>query len=56
MLPESFIAKKAIECAEEALENEESKEYEKHVGYYIIDEGVECLKNKINFKKKGLQA
>jgi Cellobiose phosphorylase len=53
-VPESFIAKKAIECAEEALENEESKEYEKHVGYYIIDDGVECLKSKINFNKKGV--
>lgn len=52
--PESFIAKKAIECAEEALENEEAKEYEKHVGYYIIDDGVECLKSKINFSKKGI--
>lgn len=51
--PEAFIAKKAIECAEEALENKESQEFEKHVGYYIIDDGVECLKSKIDFKKKG---
>jgi len=51
-IPEAFIAKKAIECAEEALENEKSQEFEKHVGYYIIDHGVECLKNKINFNRK----
>lgn len=52
-VPESFIAKKAIECAEEASNNEQSEEYEKHVGYYIIDNGIECLKNKINFSRKG---
>lgn len=53
--PESFIAKKAIQCAKEA-EMIEGKEYEKHVGYYIIDNGVECLKSKSGFKDKGLNS
>ncbi|KAA8669438.1 cyclic beta 1-2 glucan synthetase [Clostridium sp. WLY-B-L2] len=44
-VPESFIAKKAVECAGEALET--AKKYEKHVGYYLIDSGTYCLKKKI---------
>ncbi|MBC2399085.1 GH36-type glycosyl hydrolase domain-containing protein [Clostridium tetanomorphum] len=53
-LGETFVAKKAIECA---LENEyiEDKAYLRHVGYYIIDDGIECLKNKIGFKDKGIE-
>ncbi|MDW8800047.1 glucoamylase family protein [Clostridium sp. A1-XYC3] len=54
--PESFIAKKAIECAEEAFQNKDAENYEKHVGYYIIDEGVECLKRKIDYKEKGIKS
>ncbi len=42
-IPESFIAKKAIECAKEAC----GEEYEKHVGYYLIDKGIGCLEKKI---------
>ncbi|ADK16855.1 N,N'-diacetylchitobiose phosphorylase [Clostridium ljungdahlii DSM 13528] len=42
-IPESFIAKKAIECAKEAC----GEEYEKHVGYYLIDKGISCLEKKI---------
>lgn len=53
-VPESFIAKKAVECSEEALKKDNSYEYEKHVGYYLIDKGVQCLKNKVNFKDKGI--
>ncbi|MEY7999829.1 glucoamylase family protein [Clostridium sp. Mt-5] len=44
-VPESFIAKKVLECAEEASKSGE--EYEKHVGYYLMDEGRDCLKKKI---------
>lgn len=51
-VPESFIAKKAVECAKEACEKEYTKEYERHVGYYIIDEGLECLKKKISSSKE----
>ncbi|MCY6958910.1 GH36-type glycosyl hydrolase domain-containing protein [Clostridium brassicae] len=51
--PESFIAKKAIECAEEA-EEIKGEEYRKHVGYYIFDDGLECLKKKSEFYKKGI--
>ncbi|QGU96105.1 cyclic beta 1-2 glucan synthetase [Clostridium bovifaecis] len=53
--PESFIAKKAIQCAEEA-EQEKDRVYEKHVGYYIVDDGVKCLKEKSGFKDRGLEA
>ncbi len=44
-VPESFIAKKAVECAGEVPET--SEKYEKHVGYYLIDKGMERLKEKI---------
>lgn len=51
-LGESFVARKAIECALEGEENPD-KPYLKHVGYYIIDEGIQCLKDKIGFKDEG---
>ncbi len=51
--PESFIAKKAVQCAEEA-EMVEGREFEKHVGYYLVDDGVDCLKKKSYFKDKGI--
>ncbi|MBC2579722.1 GH36-type glycosyl hydrolase domain-containing protein [Clostridium sp. DJ247] len=53
-MPESFIAKKAIECAEDAMNNHSLEEYKKHVGYYIVDYGVQCLKNKIKFDEAGI--
>lgn len=53
-LGESFVAKKAIECAKEATEHE-GNPYLKHVGYYIIDEGIQCLKDKIGFKDHGFR-
>ncbi|MDF2882101.1 MAG: NdvB [Clostridiaceae bacterium] len=53
-IPESFIAKKAIECAEESVAKE-SNEYLKHVGYYIIDEGKSCLKQKMGYEPRGLE-
>lgn len=48
-LGEVLIAKKAVECAEE-VEYDKDEEYKKHIGYYLIDKGVERLKEKINFK------
>lgn len=51
--PESFVAKKAIECAIEANENQ-GGDYEKHVGYYIVDKGIDWLRTKTNFKNKGV--
>lgn len=52
---ETFVAQKAIECAKEAqLKN--SEEYAKHVGYYLIDNGIDCLKKKIGYKDKGIKA
>lgn len=45
-LPESFVAKMAVKCAEENSENA----IRKHVGYYIVDDGIEELKKKIGLK------
>lgn len=42
-VPESFIARKAVECAQES----DGEVYEKHVGYYLVDKGISCLKKKI---------
>lgn len=47
---EIFIAKKALECAEH-LEGKE--DVEKHIGYYLIDDGISELKKAINYKEKG---
>jgi cellobiose phosphorylase len=50
---EAFIAKKAIECA--ALSEEKCEEaYKRHVGYYLIDNGEEKLKDYLGFKEKGI--
>lgn len=56
-LPESFIVKKALECAEECDEQkccENHEEYKRHVGYYLIDDGIKCLRNKLNLKEKSI--
>ncbi|MDT8718698.1 cyclic beta 1-2 glucan synthetase [Clostridium sp. 19966] len=42
---EAYVAKKVLECAKEGI-----KDYEKHIGYYIIDNGVYKLQNKIKSK------
>ncbi|AKN32806.1 NdvB [Clostridium carboxidivorans P7] len=55
-VPESLIAKRAIECSLAANDNNDSKEYEKHVGYYIIDNGIKTLKNKMSFNERGLHS
>jgi len=54
-LPESYIAKKVIECCKESgdLENDT---YKNHVGYYLIDNGLHELKEKIGYKNNGLQS
>jgi cyclic beta-1,2-glucan synthetase len=45
-VPESFVAKKAVECAEEA--NSEAKDiYRKHIGYYLVDNGLDELKRRL---------
>lgn len=48
-LPESYLAKLCIKCAAEAKETSKN-EYEKHVGYYIIDNGVNCIYRKIKYR------
>ncbi|MCM8709887.1 cyclic beta 1-2 glucan synthetase [Clostridium sp. SYSU_GA19001] len=47
---EIFVAKKALECAALA---EKNKDYLSHIGYYLIDDGMEILKTRLNFKEKG---
>ncbi|MDP4145840.1 MAG: glucoamylase family protein [Bacillota bacterium] len=54
-MPESYIARMAIECAREA-EDTEGTPYIKHVGYYLIDDGIKCLKEKINYRSIGINA
>ncbi|WAG69542.1 cyclic beta 1-2 glucan synthetase [Clostridium sp. CF011] len=53
-LPESYIAKKAIECCEES-EFSENNTYEQHVGYYLIDKGLNKLKRKIGYENTGIE-
>ena len=53
-LPESYIAKKAIECCNES-ESLQDNTYKQHVGYYLIDDGISELKNKIGYKSSGIQ-
>ncbi|NOH15216.1 cyclic beta 1-2 glucan synthetase [Clostridium cochlearium] len=52
-LGEGFIARKAIECAKENVEQRD-KTYLNHVGYYIIDNGIGCLKEKLKHKDIGI--
>ncbi|GAA0181782.1 glucoamylase family protein [Clostridium sediminicola] len=53
--PESFVAKKAIDCAEECDVNE-AYSYKKHVGYYLVDDGVGKLKEKIGKNSNKIKA
>ncbi|AYD41465.1 cyclic beta 1-2 glucan synthetase [Clostridium fermenticellae] len=53
--PESFIAKKAIECAKEYSDKVEINEYQKHVGYFIVDDGINLLSKKIGLNKNKLK-
>ncbi|OPJ63563.1 N,N'-diacetylchitobiose phosphorylase [Clostridium oryzae] len=46
---ESFVAKKALECARQAVKDGK-QDYETHIGYYIIDDGERCLKEKLPYK------
>lgn len=46
---ESFVAKKVMECADRA--NGDNL-YAKHVGYYIIDEGLKYLKDKLGYRER----
>lgn len=48
-ISESFIAKKAVECA---LTYGNDAEYMRHVGYYLVDDGIDILKIKLGAKHK----
>ena len=49
-----YIAKKAIESCVKG-KNLENTIYKKHVGYYLIDDGLSELKEKIGYKNIGIQ-
>ncbi|MDD3225257.1 MAG: cyclic beta 1-2 glucan synthetase, partial [Clostridium sp.] len=49
-LPESHIARTAIECAVHG-KNDGKGEFESHVGYYIVDNGVQSLRDKLKLNK-----
>lgn len=49
--PEVFVAKKALECSQKA---EGTEQFERHIGYYLIDDGLNQLKEAINLKENGL--
>ncbi|MDU4598869.1 MAG: cyclic beta 1-2 glucan synthetase, partial [Clostridium sporogenes] len=52
-LPESYIAKKSIECAQQFQVKAEEDNYKKHVGYYIVEEkGVRLLKKVLGVKNE----
>ena len=46
-ISEIYIAKKTLEIAQEA----DKKGKEKHIGYYLIDKGIDKLYGKLNYKK-----
>lgn len=46
-LSEVYITKKTLECAEDAFKNNESEDYENHVGYYLIDKGLKILEKSL---------
>lgn len=49
-LSEIYLARKAIECARD---DKSTLLLKKHVGYYLMQEGVKCLKTKVGIKDKG---
>ncbi|MDS1004284.1 glucoamylase family protein [Clostridium sporogenes] len=53
-LPESYIAKKSIQCAKQFKSQIEEDNYKRHVGYYIVEEkGVRLLKKVLGVKSEG---
>ncbi|NLY43378.1 MAG: glycosyl transferase [Clostridiaceae bacterium] len=50
---ETQVARKAVECASEHLEQDDVRL--KHVGYYLIGKGRETLKKKIGYREKGAE-
>ena len=50
---ETFIAKKALECAKETANDNTKLNYMNHVGFYIIGKGKSIFENKLLNKKKG---
>ncbi|EIV99663.1 LOW QUALITY PROTEIN: cellobiose phosphorylase [Thermoanaerobacter siderophilus SR4] len=49
---ETYVAKKAIECAKEVTEQEGKLGYINHVGFYLVGKGRSILENKLSNKSK----
>ncbi len=49
---ETYVAKKAIECAKEVAEQEGELGYINHVGFYLVGKGRSILENKLSNKSK----
>ncbi|AEF16491.1 glycosyltransferase 36 [Thermoanaerobacterium xylanolyticum LX-11] len=52
---ETFVARKALECAREVLNDNNKPEYINHVGFYIIGKGRSILESKIGHKKNSVK-
>ncbi len=50
-LSEAYIARMSIQCAKEAVENNSQNDYERHAGYYLVDEGIKVLTAKLNLSR-----
>jgi len=50
-ISETFVARKVLQCAEKDSE----KEFENHVGYYLIDSGRDKLNHILNIDFKGFE-
>ncbi|XXF61896.1 glucoamylase family protein [Thermoanaerobacterium thermosaccharolyticum] len=52
---ETYVARKALECAKEVLNDNNKPGYINHVGFYIIGKGRSILESKIGHKKNNLK-
>lgn len=53
-MPESFVARKALKCANKSKANDKC-EYKEHIGYYLIDDGISELKTELGCKGNMLE-
>ncbi|WP_172856646.1 glucoamylase family protein [Thermoanaerobacterium sp. RBIITD] len=52
---ETFVARKAIECAKEVLNDNNKPGYINHVGFYIIGKGKSILESKLDHNKSNIR-
>ena len=55
-LTEEAVAKKAIECARAGLERHPEDQRRAHVGYYLVDQGLEELERLVQYRVGKLEA